>query len=561
MVNDFLLLSVLAAAFSTTTVLPELRSWRRFRELWSPVSAPPRQIGDDYHYFGLLRILDAQLKRLFFSDADLAPNYKLPRIALSNIMGLALNLIPYLIFSGLTNRKIAIVSVRWLNRFTLVFLAILIGKKLLPEETEAFNLLFATVAFMVAFMFSPIDRGESIIRNIRNKRHIFDRSSANEMTRAMASETSTPATLAGVYFSLLWLENPEELIWIVLILITIAIVAFTYVPAAVAFGIFNIVIAFGLGKPVTAFFTACVLGVLLFSFSKILANDHTTRGSIQLKVPMKGALKKLYRAVARNSYVWGLVGTLLSLSLFAPFDLFGKNWSFLIPIGVASPAVFRLLSGSHLGRVWVRGWEPVFTIVVSAYLMSALAHWSNPAVLVPFVSLLFLGFAGSMLYYFSRQASYLLEAEAMKLDQGKFESVQQALKSDVETIPSDDPEAALYIFLYTERACGLLHYSLQTGDYRAHLKVVVQNLKNKGWSESRVVEGLSSNLNYTDWLHKRPCTQGSVESEIALNHTLQFWATYREYNSDLSHDLMYIPGTGWTADFVLLVRLAYLEGT
>lgn len=542
--------ALISVVFSLISLLPEILSGLKFRNFWAPIASPPRQIGDGYHYFILLGKFDGLVRR----KSETTEKVSIPLVAVTQLAGMAFNWIPYAVGSNFFGRKVGVVFVRFWSRFWLVLISVLLSAELanfLRVDSPFFP---GILAFFFAFVLSPFGTRNGIWAQFLNRRHLYDQEAYNEMTRVFATETTTPILLGSLLAGLVVVDLGNPSIAGAVSAALAMVLTFVYPPALVAFLLFQVVILASSGMVGSAIFTACVGIASMAIVRSVLRSDPMSAPLIfgSLRVGVKG-LSVSPEGLRISGRV--LFFHLVSFALLFWSGEADETRFFGIFFATLIPASFSLFFGSYLGRIWQRGWEPIWSLFVASVSLAAIhSHLEASPLAFGSITLLFLAF---FFLYFSRQAQFVVSAKAQYVDITSFSNFQSLEAESNKIVFPDDPSTALHISLFGEKISALENYSVQPFGYRRHLYNFVACLRSAGWTKQKTLNVLTSEALLTDWFMERPINPGDSLWEVAFNHTMQYWATNREYNLDLVKDGMYLPGKGWSESYSRLVARAW----
>lgn len=593
--------------------------------------------GDNYHYFSLLRKLDDWLpwpRRLSCARRPL------PQIAFTQIGGLVLNWLPYALVRTFGGRKAAIVAVRFSNRVATVIFSILLSREVAFFLGTSISIWFSAGIFLLVFLVLPLVGRGSVLFNLFNKRHLFTQENSNEITRAYATETTTPILLGAIVLGF-QTSYSEDLLFVYLVAIFLtSFMSSVYAPAFVAylFFLFALYLGNGMYGPGLAVAIIGAMGLLVSGrvlrrdpmsssliarqltvkkiFSAVKGIDHRIflglfafqsavflfhiapdrnfserlpanfipflmlavsatvlvsifffiSGKLVRLEPIASLLiiKKFRKHYSRTKWVsLRLVPVLLAVQLVVFLPIFaprteGHEQLYALFVALLLPVFFSLSMQTYLGRIWIRGWEPIWLVITLSALASSLSErlQERSGLEVFFFMFLF----AATIFYFLRQAVYLVKMEGRAISEEKYARLRFSLRSEKGVVFTDDPEIALFHNLYGEKMSALENYSVQEAGYQVHLRNFVACLRAVGWSRQKTVDVLTTNVSYSDWMKYRPLRLSDSKYVLAHAYSLQYWATNREYNSSLVEDGMYEPGTGWTRKFQQLVEEAWNTG-
>jgi hypothetical protein len=545
--------SVVALIFSCVTVWPELRAMFVFRSRWAPILPPPVQIGDDYHYFVLMKKFDQKIMNLLRGKRS---NLNIPGTITTQFLGFLIVWPAYRVGVLLFDRRVGILLVRASSRFFLALLAQLLISLLLVGDDSPEKLIFSTSIFLVSFLVIEGSRG--VFCNLFNERHLHDQSYSNEMMRSYVTETTTPALLFGILIVLDGAGRPDQFLWALVSLIWLGVTAFVYSPTFVALGVFQAAFYMLEGlwlESMLSIATLLVFGLLTIA---LLRRDKMSAGLIY-----KPALENIAFRKAFLPTIWEnrfRVAMMLVISVL-PLLSVGVTWyqseSGSLFLAISIPIAFAFLGAGHISRIWSRGAGQVFALLAPV-LLANLAFPQGDWRQLDFLGLILLITCGVLIFfYFKQQQAFLLRHNYMRISAEDSKVVSCFLSSQGSAVVTDSVTVALYVDLYSDKSSLLSNYSTQSKRYPEHVRKIVACLKACGWSESQVVEALAANVQYIDWTRFRPISQNLDLKKIADFHTLQYFATNREYNQDLIADGLYVPNLGWSPEYKSMLQLYY----
>lgn len=554
--SALLLAAVAALGLALASCIQDLYGIFRSQRCWIPVNAPPKMIGDDYHYFGLLTLLHRRfLNRLLGMNLRVIPFSIATRFQMA---GMLVNLLPYSVGYLFGDRRYGILGVRLFNRYWLFLGAMLNALLVVPGGDPDLSVIIAAIVTCLFFLFYPPPVTSSfklsIAWNLGNRRHALERASSNDLTRAMFSETSGPLIVWILFFCLVWIENGTSLAFAAALTLT-TLAFFTYWPISVV-AVFLVLLSGILAHQwlvvliIPAFLCATML------YYRTLRTSATGEAFFVGKDPRKSVtFDRNLLANTRSTLFASLL--ILGLSLH-----FGIHSAFaILMFGLSVFVLFRSVDGHHLSRVWERGAQIPFALLLtvqSAALILAFVNLSRISVVWPAVLLLLLVMIICLFEY--NQATFLWNARANLLDEAIVEKLYARRKgTDSRTIATESIEEANAILLYSCDWTDLHNFSIQSGDTESHLYSILRNFKTLGWSQSEVIDVLTIRVDYVDWLNSRPIGPESEAGPLAYAHTLQFWATNREYNHWLTQHAYYDVESGWSSSYRSLLLSIWIE--
>lgn len=555
--NTLIVIVTVSCLFALASLLPEIRASYLLGPRWAPILPPPTQLGDDYHYFGLLKKVDLKIADIFNGRVS---NYSIPRTVATQWFGFLLMWPAYRLISQFLDRRFGIVAVRFLSRFLLAVLAQLLSLQVLDLTNGPLQILLPPVVFLAAFVISGFPAG-GLLRNVNNRRHLLDRSYTNELVRGFAGESTTPPLLFGAVLALASVGNEDSLGLMVLALSWLALVGFVYPPAFLGLAVFQITLHGLSGNWRMSVFSVAILFLVGIVITRSLSQDRMSAGMIystrKTVLPTYSGLSTFYR---RHKFTLSLMAASFLLLVFAAGPTANSPYSLLMLVAASAPIIFGLSVHSHLARAWDRGAAPLFLVVsltlAGSFVIELMNENYGQWFLVVAMSLLAL----AILRYYVLQQGLIVSTGYMEVSEPESQVISALVATKSDRVVTDSLVASLWVELYSSKASQITNYSTQNSGYQAHVPVIVQSLKRCGWGEDDVVYALSTPVDYSDWLDSRPILPGSKEASLAYYHTLQYIATNREYNHDLVAEGMYSESLGWTQRFRDFLRTCYREG-
>jgi hypothetical protein len=548
---------VFSVGFSLITEIPDLVGLRRYGRSWAPITAPPSMIGDDYHYFALLSELHKRFlnslgnHRLQVRDFAVATKWQ--------IAGMLWNLPAYALGYAVSDRRLAVMAVRIANRGILAASSIAFVMSFMPATGSKTAVIVAMGTFVAYFLTypGPTSPGfrNSILANVRNRRHTFDSSASNDLTRAMFCETSAPIMIITLLCGAQAAEAPT-LLWLGLTTVGIVALAFTYLPALLPATLFSVVAYVSSASYVIAFVTTVGVVIWLILYRTSVLRDPVSRAFFAppqidwSEVRRRGNTLEVVAVVSTTSAItWALYK-------WVP----GSGVLVQLLICLSAFVVFAPLNGVHIGRVWTRGSAPVYYLtLLTAILAVAIAVWPSEFVVAAALLVAVSGLV--VLTSYERGQTYHI-GTSHRLPRVAAEVLcERARARESRRVVTDSLDVAQAVLLYTSDFCDLVNFSVQCNDLNTHVRRLVAGLREAGMSKGEVVRIMTLEVTYGDWLPRRPIERDSAWSRLAFAHSLQFWATNREYNLELIVKGYVQLDGGWTAKYQELVSEAWDFGT
>ncbi|MBF0386272.1 MAG: hypothetical protein HQL20_00285 [Candidatus Omnitrophica bacterium] len=538
--------AVVSATVGLLTVLPEIYAWLKAPSRWTPVNSPPYMLGDDYHYFAQLN--DIHRKCLNFFYGTRLSTRPLTALFGFQLAGYFFNLLPYHIGFLLGDRRLGVLVVRVWNRSLLGLATAVFAKGffLLIGVTPTTGLLI--LVFLVFFIFFPgpfeLGGADSIVMQMENSRHIYDRSNANDLTRGMFSETTAPLLLSACAVLTLVIDVRHGMVVGILGLFCLAVLFFHYFPAAVVFAWLLFLIFLVKHYFLLAF--ACgllTIGLSCFSMHMLSRSDIGK----ELFVQNAGTAIFSFR---RSSFI-GVAFT-LCLALLLVFSLPVTPQTSVLVLYLGS--VFFLAGLFFVKHQAIRFWSRGAVIPFEVMSTVVLATIALPLLTEGFISVFILVCFGILVRYYYRQAFFLYHVGATLLADG-IEFDRDICPRDAGRFPArsrlvatNSTALADCICVFSADETYLRNYSIQSVGYRGQVRFFCANFKVLGISFAECERWLAMSVEYKDWLFARPFQKQTPFAELCYAHTLQYMVSNREYNQALLRDGMH-DGTGWTPKY------------
>lgn len=538
-------------AVALITVMPEIYARFKSPVRWTPINAPPHMIGDDYHYFSMLNNIHRRLLNCLYATNLMT----MPLSANSRfqIFGYLFNLIPYHIGFLIEDRRLSVIIVRVWNRLLLGISVAIFTKYLflLLGITPRTDLLLLT--YLSFFLFFPGPFGLqvflSISRQVNNPRHIYDRASANDLTRAMFSETTGPLLLYACSVLLIPIDAHCLAVSATISLLFLVILFFQYVPAAIVFS--WLLFLFLLVNKL--FLVAIVCCILIFGLG-VAYLFSVSRSKIGQEIFAHSEGGKIF-SFKRYDIVNIIVILLLIIVVSILVPKIPYNEVLLPYFGSSIFLLTNFLTKHQGGRFWDRAAIIPFQLISMVICVSIIAPSLTETLSVIIITLLLLIFISyhckQSRFLYCRGATLIPENIDFHRDICPQVSVTNPAKN--RTIATNSIELAYSIYMFSGDESLLKNYSIQSDGYQKHLCSICANFKLLGYAFSEFERLLTKFVNYRDWQFDRPFEQQSNSAAFCYAHTIQYMATNREFNYGLVRDGMY-DDVGWTESYKKLLR-------
>jgi len=538
-------------AVALITVIPEIYARLKSPSKWTPINSPPHMIGDDYHYFSLLN----NIHRRFLNCLHGTNLTALPLSANSRfqLFGYFFNLIPYHIGFLVADRRLSVIFVRLWNRILLgISVAIFANILFLSLGiTPTTGLLLLT--YLSFFLFFPGPFGlqvlSSIARQINNPRYIYDRANANDLTRAMFSETTGPLLLSACAVLLIPIDAQNSATIASAGLLFVVLLFFHYFPAAVIFSWLLFLVLLSNQLFVFAIICGILSSGLVFVYLYTVSRSKIGQEAFAHSDGGKIFLVSRYQFVNFASISFFVVAVALLIPEIPQVE------ALLVYFGSCFFLLTLFLAKHQASRFWDRAAVIPFQLVSTVACVAIVA----PFLPDPVIVLLIAALSFALIYYHYRQCRFLYQVGATLLSEDiEFERdicPRKTGKSAAtsRTIATNSTELAYSIYMFSGDESLLRNYSVQPFGYQHHLRSICANFKVLGYAFTECEHFLTLFVHYKDWQFDRPFKHQSSTAEHCYAHTLQYMATNREFNHGLITDRMYTD-EGWSESYKRLLR-------
>ena len=556
----------LSTLLAICTIIPELYARVKSKMSWTPINVPPMQIGDDYHYFSILnqyynKILTITKKpEGLFNNASANSKYQLA--------GYLFNLIPFHIGNLIEDRRMGVVVVRLYNRFFLFFIGIstfhlyftIIGCP--PKLLQALSVLSILIYFL--FYPGPIDRiklKDTLMGSLNEKKRIYEVSCINDLTRAMFSETTAPILILNLYFNLSFHQSPSILA-ITGLTVTCLFLFFHYAPAGLVSLFLTESTLFIEGYLIIGFIILLFYTICFTKYLKDIFKDQICKEVFSAR---RGGLLIISKGAPIESIARAMVGGLLVYLASRKIDLV----CLIIFLSVLNFS--KMLNSPHASRIWNRAANIAFQFLCVGSLIGIIANYTQKMPIdLKSVTLqaVIWGVCAILIFLFIRfsasNAKYLFENQSTKWNIRTAKLMRRLMKR--KRNEEKKPKIATYslelagaIPIFTTHDCLFKNYSIQNHGYRKHLKNILKNFIFLGADKKTIIKWLTIKVDYEDWIYKRQHFKRQSKDLAVYCHTLQYFATNREYNIKLRDDHMYDAKKGWTAKYKRLLLQKWNE--
>lgn len=509
---------------------------------WVPVNTPPLAVGDEYHYFSVL-------KMMAFGDhygIPYDPIHGILYLEFSRITPYILDLPIYYFGSVVFDTRYGILFVRIFDML-LLFFAMYYFIQTINRSNGWKNNIFLSITsiFLIFYGFQGLNTffvQQDFILAIQGffrffgyiiqENFIYNNSTINDLNRAIIASTTAPIIL---FILALRLRIKE--ISFIQFTIFLLILAFTSLPVAIAFGIISL--SLDIANKVNRYMiirtmiTGIIVGVIAIAIQTklIFGTAESAQEVINLGIGFSFGLgyftalmfALLMVIIARKHLSIPVIITLLILSLFQPLAM--------------------IIGGEHGSRFWLRSTSiPFFMLLI--YLTLALTHsvfikYSKNHILYQrLIQILIIGFFGSFIVGFTwRNTDYLVSHNERFVHDPQILSY---ILSDKEpsVVITNSTQVAMLCQIYAPVSTPLMgHFSLQSNGYKGSWTKALVNFELLGIPSETIIHSINKEAPQRHWLSKRESLRlGTQDFEDFYFDELLFASTYASYNHKMLED-------------------------
>ncbi len=535
--------------------LPDLYSIFKNKRAWVPVNCPPFAIGDDVHYFTEISELH---KKIFKKNSNLE---SLTGVMNITIVSILVNIPFYHLGYLLGDRRYGILSVRFFNSFFLflafaVFFQVIAIISSVQINHLSIYILSLSVFVLYPFYFiSPVMFG-SIFFNLFNKKHIFKRSNANELTRSIQMSTTAPILLLMISYTLLSFHIGLEVFDYMIFLSFFLLLMFAYAPIGLGYAfivVSYVLIEFVLGQIGLQEFLliSTVISVLSIVIMKIqfkiiskcnMTNEVFGNNHFTLELSRRGVLETV---------IFVLSNILIIMVSFLYLEV---SWQPLILLCILSffalPAVFK---NHQANRFWIRGFLALYMSVLF-FVFYALIDFASLEFFILVLQVILLA------TYFYINSKYMYKNyERSAFNQINLDEALE-ISTDNRIICTNSVELTFFIQLYSEKKVLFKYFSIQNDGYQKNIEKLLYSLKACRYSYTEVFLYFQQN-GFSKQLIQNRVKENYFDKNYMKKYKsneLLFMATYIPFNNKIVIDGFYdIVKKEFTESFFEYVKNKY----
>lgn len=509
---------------------------------WVPVNTPPLAVGDEYHYFSVL-------KMMVFGG-----HYGIPYDSIHGILYLEfsritpyiLNLPIYYFGSVVFDTRYGILFVRIFDML-LLFFSMYYFIQTINRSNGWKNNIFLSIASIFLFFYGFQGLNTFFVQQdlmlaiqgffrffgyIIQENFIYNNSTINDLNRAIIASTTAPIIL---FIFALRLRTKE--ISLIQFTILLLILAFTSMPVAVAFGIISL--SLDIANKVNRYMiirtmiSGIIVGVMAIAVQTklIFGTAESAQEVINLGIGFSFGLGHftalmfalLMVIIVRKHLSIPVIIILLILSLFQPLAM--------------------TIGGEHGSRFWLRSTNIPFLVLFIYFILTfiysaCIKKLKQHIFLQRLLLIVFAGVLGSIIIIFSwRNTAYLITHNERFVDNPQILSY---ILSDKEpsVVITNSTQVAMLCQIYDPVSTPLMgHFSLQSSGYRGSLTKALVNFELLGIPSETIIHSINKEAPQRHWLSKRESLRlGTQDFEDFYFDELLFVSTYASYNRKMLQD-------------------------
>lgn len=509
---------------------------------WVPVNTPPLAIGDEYHYFSVLKMM------------AYGNHYGIPYDNMNEVFYLEfIRIVPYLVNlpayylgAGLLDCRYGILFVRFFDMM-LLFLAMyyflqtvnrLNGWKegIYLPVVSVFIIFYGFNGLQTFFVQSDLqsmaDNALTYFYYLDSPSFIYNNSTINDLGRAINSSTTAP-----IFLFLLAYRLRKQTFGFVPFILFLIILAFTSLPLAVVFGFLSITLDVlekmdrikiflrliaggGIGSAIIALQSKLIFSMTISTQEVIDLGSHFSFGWGYLAAPLFAVVIVV---AGKQRLSRPVIAMLLILSLFHPLAM--------------------SIGGEHGSRLWLRS-AIIPYLVLSVYVILSFITIAikkllleNPTVYRPAFMLIVLGVLIVIGKFSWSNAAYLAEYKERFVNDPALLSYLLKDQS-ASVIVTNSTQVSMLSQLYDPTSRPLMgHYSLQPGGYKENWAKTLVNFELIGIPSESIIQNINQEAPQRHWLGKRETMRtGTKDFEDFYFDELLFISTYATYNHQMIHD-------------------------
>lgn len=506
---------------------------------WVPVNTPPFGIGDEYHYFSVL-------KMMAFGNY-----YGIPYDSLNGILYLEfIRIVPYIINlpiyyigSEIFDCRYGILFVRLFDMLLLFFAMYYFFQIITRLNKWKDNCYFSIFSIFLIFygfnIFQPLLSENNLISVARNifvyitrDSFIYTHATINDLNRAIIASATAPIILF-IFALRLSVKNLS----LMQFLLALIILAFTSLSTAIAFGlislsldvinkvsryriIWHMIIGLLLGVIIIAIQTKLIFGMSISAQEVINFGSSFSFGFECLTAPFISILIIL---LFKRYLSPSVIVTLLILSLFQPISY--------------------IVGGGHGSRLWLRSTIIPF-IVLFVYLMltvmysSIIKYYAKKIILRRGILIFTIITLAILIGIFTwRNNTYLItHNEKLVYNSAILSYILDDRESSI--VITNSTQISMLTQLYDKTSTPLMsHFSLQGDGYKKNWEKTLASFELLGVPSKLIIENIRKVAPIGDWQTKREVLKLNTKNfENFYFDDILFMSTYATYNYQMLKD-------------------------
>jgi hypothetical protein len=533
--NQNLIIFISSIIFILFANIADLYSMIIDIDSWVPVNTAPLSVGDEYHYYSVLKLL------------TVVDFYSINNLEFSRIIPYIVNMPIYYIGTNLFDARYGILFVRLFDMvllfYSLVYLFNTVNylnkwkNNIYISIISIFVIYYCYAGFKTLFSHHELEwiihvfSNNILFQYLLDESFIYNNVSMNSLSRAIVSSTSGPIIIFMFAYRLKHKQFSTTQLFIFLL-----ILIFTSFPTAVAFGLVSILLDLTNKVKSSYILKNLIVGIVLGMSSLIIQNYLIFSSTISGKevIDINYDFNFLY------GYLTALFIALI-ISFLGRKQLSTQIIITLIALSVFQPLAF-IFGSEHLSRLWIRAsiipYISLLIYILINYIFVGFKFLFSKYSYIIFslISLVLILFFGVFSW---NNAKYLAKYnERFVKDKSLLHEILQDYNNSI--IITNSPNVALLCQLYNISSKPLMgHFSLQTSGYRMNLARTIVNFELLGIVEDDIINNIDKNAPRRTWLNKRKelVSNKQLDRKFYFDNIL-FMSTYVSYNIKMQNDNM-----------------------
>lgn len=508
---------------------------------WVPVNTPPLAIGDEYHYFSVLKLIA-------FGEYFGIPYDSLNGtlfVEFSRIVPYILDLPIYYAGTICVDTRYGILFVRLFNSILLYFAMHYLIQTVNRANNWKNNIYLAIGSvFLIFYGFYGLNTffiESNILLSISNffryfgyltnETFIYNNSVINDLSRAIIASATAPIIIFSIAFRL----SVKELS-LAKFMTFLLILGFTNLPIAIAFGLISLFL--------DLFYNVDRYKIIQNLFFGSLLGGIIVAIQTKLIFGMADSAREVME-IGSLSFGWGYLSApliVLTIFFFTKKHLSRPIVITLFALSLFQPLAFIIL-GEHGSRFWLRSTIIPF-LVILIYVLLVFVYFITTKILEKHSKVYRIFLIISLLLSIGIIGRFTwINAEYIAIHKERFINnpiILSYIFKDKEPsiVVTNSTQVAMLIQIYDQKWTPLMsHFSLQSLGYKEHWTKTLVNFELLGIPSKTIIEKINNESPQLQWLTKRQGIENRAQDfENFYFDELLFVGTYATYNHQMLHD-------------------------